>query len=302
MPDLGLFCTMHTPYSATTTPPLPVRESVYSRGSTGHLVRLCDFGWLFEGCLEKFLSNVASDFDAYPHIIRCADLAIESPHVGAVISYLSVNGYLDPDWTPASEEGQYGHLLSDTHGVVRRSPTTYSSRPRRLDDMRRLFYDLKMCTRRNVANFATVTTDATGSRLNAYGIDASGSTYSYDEISSVSVSFDLSRQYVSRILADQSFRAVPAFITARVLVHADGYDSRYLFVPLQIEQGGSVDIDAVKSDALRSILDSFYPSKEAGREYFAQFVGFSQRAGEVYCDVHTRVDDLFNGWNWPPDE
>ena len=303
MSAFGLFVDIHRGSSAN-RPPLPVREAELSP-CAGRLVCLSDWALLLEMCMERMHKALAGTVDVYPHGVLAPTLAAGvSTHVAAVeYAFPSSGAELDPDWTPTHEyyEDERTYDPAARHGLVRTSWSLLARIPaykrlRSLDNMRRLFLDIRRASRYRMTNVTVSLEGPHANGVNAYGVDTSGTAYSYNDISGGSVTTDLSARFHARVIADGGFAASPRWILGRFVVSSPA-GLRYRTVWLPIDASGRIGMSGATADACRAVFqEEFGGTGGAGR--FVQFGIYrdTRSAPVVVYDITFPYDRLLNKW------
>ncbi len=310
--------------------PLPVRERAFGACS-GHCASVMDWAFLGELLAERFFPDNPPDryIDVYHH--QTVDSAVGAWGFGGFApsqidsaSYL----FLDPGWTPqdiadngwtsyvndsgisGSEQHAYRRSSrplvpnydpydQDRHKAVgAHTPREQSRTPRSLDDMRRMYYDIKMMYR--METYCDITSDGDDYSIFEHW---PGGNESFYDIGTITLGTDV-RAIARRVRETYGYRvrnngAAWAMVEmwcakdSPQFYRREASHIRTLVVPCTL--GGTLDTSRFNAQALKSWTQSVYGTFADGHDYYAY-----ARVASVYADIDFPTDYCLVGWNWTP--
>ena len=318
--------------------PLPVREqgsaNIGKGRAAGHRVQLADWAYIIEAAEQRATwANLSTMYtvrhDVYPHNYAQrlyddqdaetynTEGVLQSPSVAAWqrVASLNSNRFLRPDSMPAAQTDgwwNFGGEGNDRAGYVYQFASPYGSAPgdhlRNVDDVRRLFYDVKNCTR--AGNYAgTFLPYDNGVRAGAdaprYDIIGGGSSQRYeaDEFRNVGIGFNLHHE----VLAHADFSLAPAYAIIQlrmtqsrnsVVLRNYGRYVRAAWTYNAATATASVNLAACGCDT--DSVAAWMASASGGFVNGDLYIG-TARLVELAYDLTLPIDrGLYLGWTWTP--
>lgn len=292
--------------------PLPVKERQGGASDGGYIVNVMDMATMIEMLTDRCNKNLAANTDVWPHTAS-SEILGESydKHIGLIDLYLGTLDvdFLDPTWEPTAGEGNWYYWEYGYRDFMwrRRSPhlqgTTYGGgRIRFADDIRRVYYDIKNMTRRDMDFSVKYKRGSSESWYNNPTVSWTGKdapTRSDPESAKVEVDLEDIPQAVRDY---RNFSATPEFVMVDICCRRynqySQVDDTYMYhLPVEINEGGSVSLDGWKSTDILSKMRQRWGQGAEGRSYegFAHVV-------KVYYRINYPLDGMLIPWHWEPEE
>ena len=310
--------------------PIPLRELRISANS-GHAVRLIDWAILVEMLAERY-DYVGQDhvypIDAYPdhfswHVYdgtqwepynrnTMINMVNRRTHPRSTDAdgVLRSRTFLDPSWdfAPEYSDNLYGRDLFMLHGLPLAQTPLDNRRIRRLDDLRRRYYDVKRCTRRTIPRAAISLTENyfTGFGYNNTAVvdEDTPRPYHWQDGSCGPVQVDLSYFIPPEITGAEHFAAIPRYILGYYDLWDEDTDlSRTRFEWCPIGTDGHVSLPTWST--CKSVYDSEIGGPHGDKDSWARFWLYEENGTRgnyvVVYDFVYPYDGLLIPWQWKPE-
>ena len=292
-------------HCAERTDPLPIRER--NSSESGRCAALVDFALLDDLCYERtVLPKYYGRIDVYPHRAVWGGTAGGNAWFARIqMLPVAADYFLDPDWTPVAGDGEW-YLEEASHKLALVSPTVAPGDGiRRLDDIRRMYYDVKRMHRFRSDCLVSFEM-ASGSHLAvpSYERDENGAVYTSTATSiSVGAIRNLSDQVLASATATLEFAVADVTMTRteyRNGQQAGPTEYAYRHVPL-VANNGALPVGPLQPEALKAMLTARFGTFAAGWEYSARAdIHSSGSTKAVYHHIDFPNDNLLVPWNWTP--
>lgn len=288
---------------------IPVREMPGQIGPTsGHLVCLADWAYAIEMIADRLYTGTSGPLMVYPTgvVDEVYSTSGEYPYgcAGWVNGYLStaLSYHIDATWTPVGGDGGWnwwGQNEWTQHKMQRCTPSLWNGNLRALDDLRRVFYDVKMTKRRIMGYTAT------------YTIGGRSSAYYYPTVTQTGTgapqlsTCDSAQAVITWAQMPQSVRDHVNFSYTPAFAMVDMYCRRYRnggwgdahqkHVVATLGVNGGVGISGWSASDLLTWMRTYYGSGTSGESYEAGAL-----ITGVYMDINYPLDGTLVPWNYQP--